>query len=497
MSDPASFVYLPEQVREMDRIAITDLGIPGYELMSRAGQVVFDLVCQRYGTAGRWLVLCGAGNNAGDGYVIARLARAAGIAVVVAALSEPRRLRGDAARAWEAFCRDGGEVVQFSETMCTGVDVVIDAMLGTGLERAIEGAYLHAVERVNAAPVAVVAVDMPTGLCARSGQVLGAAIEADITVTFIGRKLGLYVGVGPDYAGDIVFSDLGVPVAQVSHVLPAARLVATADLARCLPRRARSAHKGHFGHVLVVGSNEGMGGAGRLAGEAALRSGAGLVTVATRPANVAAIVAGRPELMCRGVNNSDELGALLERATVVAVGPGLGQDAWAHAMWNRASGSARPLVVDADALNLLAEAPRVQSSWVLTPHPGEAARLLGSSVDAIQADRLAAVSALWEQYGGVVVLKGRCTVVGCRGELPYLVDAGNPGMASAGMGDVLTGIVAGLVAQSRARDLLLTTACAAFVHARAADEVARTGGERGLIAGDLLVRLRPWLNPRR
>lgn len=495
MSEPSSFVYLPERVREIDRIAITELGIPGYELMSRAGQVVFDLVRQHYGTAGRWLVICGAGNNAGDGYVIARLARTAGIAVTVAALSEPQRLRGDAARAWEDFRRAGGEVVQFSEATCNGMDVVIDAMLGTGLERAIEGAYLHAVETINAAPVAVVAVDMPTGLCARTGQVLGAAIEADTTVTFIGRKLGLYLGVGSEFAGDIVFSDLGVPLDRVSHVPPAARLVDASDLSRCLPRRARTAHKGHFGHVLVVGGNEGMGGAARLAAEAALRSGAGLVTVATRPANVAAIIAGRPELMCRGVNTGGELDALLDRATVVAIGPGLGRDAWAREIWTSASQTSSPLVVDADALNLLAESPRGHDFWVLTPHPGEAARLLGSSVAVIQADRFGAAAALWERYGGVVLLKGRCTVVGCRGELPYLVDAGNPGMASGGMGDVLTGIVAGLVAQGGSRDRLLTAACAAFIHARAADEAVRPGGERGLIASDLLGCLRPWLNP--
>jgi NAD(P)H-hydrate epimerase len=497
MTRLSSLVYQPEQVRELDRIAIEEIGIPGYELMSRAGHVVFDLARARFPGARRWLVACGAGNNAGDGYVVARLAADAGLDVTVAALSDPHRLRGDAGRAWQEFQRGGGEVVQFNEALCEASDLVIDAILGTGIGRPLEGAYLHAVESVNASAIPVIAVDIPTGLCGVSGQALGAAMRATVTATFIGRKQGLYLGAGPEYAGEIEFADLGVPLGRVTHVPPRLRLFDSGDHARMLPRRARAAHKGSFGHVLVIGGNEGMGGAVRLAGEAALRAGAGLVSVATRPGNVTAVTGGRPELMCRGCNGAAELGELVARATVIAIGPGLGQDAWARDLLARVLAVEQPLVVDADALNLLAGQPCRRGLWVLTPHPGEAARLLGRSVPEIQADRLGAVAALCDRFGGVALLKGRCTLVGQSGELPYVIDAGNPGMASAGMGDVLTGLVAGILAQRRPAEALQAAACAAYVHASAGDDAARAGGERGLMAGDLLAQLRPWLNPSR
>lgn len=494
MSLPASFLYTPAAVREMDRIAIEDIGIPDFELMGRAGRLVWDTARRLYPDARRWLLLCGAGNNGGDGYVVATLARAAGLAVTVAAFSDPQRLRGAAARAWERYRGAGGDVVQFQDALLAGTDLVIDAMFGTGLARDLDGACLRAVEAVNAAGLPVVAVDLPSGLDGASGRVLGAAMQAAVTVTFIGRKQGLYLGAGPDHAGNIVFGDLGVPPDRVAQVAPGLCLFDRRDLARLLPRRARSAHKGNFGHVLVVGGNHGMAGAVRLAGEAALRAGAGLVSVATRPENVAPVIAGRPELMCRGVQGPADLEDLLGRATVIAVGPGLGQDAWARNLLAALFDQPQPLVVDADALNLLAGQPRRRENWVLTPHPGEAARLLGTSTTQVHSDRLRALADIGQRHGGVVVLKGRGTLIGRAGDLPYLIDAGNPGMASAGMGDVLTGLIAGIVAQQRPGQLLDAAACAAFVHASAADDAARTG-ERGLVAGDLFAFLRTWLNP--
>jgi NAD(P)H-hydrate epimerase len=496
MMDSGRLVFDPEQVREIDRIAIEELGIPGYELMCRAGRAVCDLGQRRFPQAAPWLVLCGAGNNAGDGYVVARLARAAGIEVAVAALSDPLLLQGDAARAWREFSAAGGQTVPFSEALVARAGLVIDAMLGTGLDRELGGVYREAAEVLCAMSRPVIAVDIPTGLCARTGAILGAAVVADVTVTFIGRKLGLYVGVGPEHAGAIEFDDLGVPVAGLARVQPVARLLDDRDCARCLPRRARQAHKGHFGHVLVVGGNHGMGGAVRLAGEAALRAGAGLVTVATRPGNVASVVCARPELMCRGVEQPADLDDLLARATVVAVGPGLGQDAWGRALFARLRGVHQPLVADADALNLLAEQPMYRDDWVLTPHPGEASRLLGCPVTQVQAARLDSARQLSGRYGGVAVLKGCCTLIARDGDVPLLIDAGNPGMATGGMGDVLTGLIAGLIAQQRGADLLLASACGALIHGRAGDAAARAG-ERGVLAGDLLGQLRPWLNPSR
>jgi NAD(P)H-hydrate epimerase len=243
--------------------------------------------------------------------------------------------------------------------------------------------------------------------------------------------------------------------------------------------------------VLVVGGGPGMPGAARLAGEAALRSGAGLVTVAVHPDNTG-LVAARPELMCVAARSAGDLGPALERATVVAVGPGLGQGVWARDLFDAVLASGRPLIVDADALNLLAAAPRACDHWVLTPHPGEAARLLESKTADVQSDRLRAAHELQKEFGGTAVLKGAGSIVQSAGAVPYLCDRGNPGMAAGGMGDVLTGVIAGIAAQCG--DLALAARAGVFVHAQAGDLAARAG-ERGLLASDVLRQLRSCVNP--
>ncbi len=500
-------VWTPEAVRVLDRTASAAFGIPGYELMTRAGAAVCAAASLRWPTARRWLVLCGGGNNGGDGYVIARLARQAGHEVRVCAFTETERLSGDAATAWRDFVAEGAAVQRFEPQSLADADLVVDAMLGTGLCRPVSGEMRAAIDALNAARLPVVAVDIPSGLDATSGFPLGAAVHADLTVTFVGRKLGLYVGDGPAHTGSIEFADLGIPPAVVESAGLAgqARLCVfpRAELARLLPPRSATAHKGDFGHVLVVGGNHGMSGAIRLAGEAALRTGAGLVTVATRPAHAVLLSLVRPELMCHGIAAPEDLGPLLARATVVVVGPGLGQDEWARGLLAAVCAAPRPLVVDADALNLLAGTPRRRPDWVLTPHPGEAGRLLGSSASVVQRDRLGALAALEARYGGTIVLKGNGTLVAGAGQCPWLITSGNPGMATAGMGDVLSGVIAGLLAQfpsqaqvGRGAGLRVAdvVAAAAFVHSAAGDSAARVG-QRGMVASDLLGELRPWLNP--
>jgi NAD(P)H-hydrate epimerase len=248
-----------------------------------------------------------------------------------------------------------------------------------------------------------------------------------------------------------------------------------------------------FGHVLVIGGEEGMGGAARMAAEAALRVGAGLVSVATRPIHVPAVLAARPELMCLGVDEAGQLSPLLGRASVIALGPGLGHTDWSRAVYAAASASGLPMIVDADGLNLLAESPDVRPDRVITPHPGEAGRLLGRPTAGVQSDRPAAARELQARYGGVAVLKGAGSIVaGGSGPL-WVCDRGNPGMATGGMGDVLTGAIAGLAAQ--VGDLSLAARLGVLAHALAADDAAAAGGERGLVAGDVLERLRPWVNP--
>ena len=493
MGTPPRELWTAAQVRELDRRAIEDHGIAGRELMERAGAAALDALLRRWPASRAITVVCGAGNNGGDGYVVGRLARRAGLGVRVLAVVEPERLRGDAAQACADFRRDGGDIVRWDGAGDPGGDgPIVDALLGTGLDRELTGVFRAAVESINATSRPVLALDLPSGLHADTGRVMGAAIRAGLTVCFIGLKLGLFTARGPAFAGQVVFAGLGAPAALDKGLEPLARRIETASLRDWLPRRPRDAHKGRFGHVLVIGGDSGMGGAARLAAEAALRVGAGLVSVATRPEHVSAVIAARPELMCRGVAGPDALDDLLARATVIAAGPGLGRSPWGRGLLDAALESGLPCVLDADALNQLSEAPRRSDRWVLTPHPGEAGRLLGSDAAAVEADRPAAARALRARYGGIAVLKGAGTLVCGAGDALWLCDRGNPGMASGGMGDVLTGIIAGLAAQLG--DLERAACAGVLVHGLAADDAAARG-ERGLVAGDLLEALRPWVNP--
>lgn len=488
---PPAFVYGAREVRAIDRCAIERCGVAGYDLMQRAGAACVAELRRRWPDARRVVVLCGTGNNGGDGYVIARLAREAGIEVAAAALVDPAGLAGDAAHAAGDYVKAGGTLVAFYPGLAAVADVIVDALLGTGLARDVDGPFKACIETVNAAGKPVLSVDVPSGLDADTGMVHGLAVRANVTVTFVGRKAGLYLAQGPGLTGELVFDDLAVPAQCSVEVAPVASLLDATLVTRALPRRSRLAHKGDHGRVLVVGGGPGTPGAVRMAAEAALRAGAGLVTVATRSENVTAIVGARPELMVHGVDNEGEARALIAAADVVAVGPGLGQTPWARGLLEAVLASGKPVVADADALNLLAQAPWRSPQWVLTPHPGEAARLLGGTVAAVQADRLGAARALAERFGGVVVLKGAGTVVLRHGGQPWLCDRGNAGMATAGMGDVLTGVIAGLAAQCR--DLELAAAAGVFAHASAGD-MAAGRGQVGMLATDLFEPLRACLN---
>jgi NAD(P)H-hydrate epimerase len=490
MQAQSGAVYTAEQVRALDRRAIDGLGIPGYELMTRAGHATLNALTALWPAARSVTVLCGPGNNGGDGYVVARLARAKSLRTRVVALAGPATLGGDARRAYDDFAASGGHCESWSAAVLDA-DVIVDALFGTGLTRSIAGEAAAMIDAVNASGRPVVAVDIPSGLHADTGAVLGTATRAQLTVTFIGRKTGFYLGEGLERTGRLVLDELEVPRAAFDGVEPVARLIGEATVAQALPRRPRVSHKGSNGHVLVVGGGPGMPGAARLAGEAALRAGAGLVTLAVHPEN-SGVVAARPELMYVATRSAADLVGALERASVVAVGPGLGQGAWARDLLDAVLASGRPLVVDADALNLLAAAPRACDHWVLTPHPGEAARLLEATTSQVQADRLRAARELQREYGGTVVLKGAGSLVQSPGEVPYVCDRGNPGMAAGGMGDVLTGIVAGIAAQCG--DLALAARAGVFVHAQAGDLASRAG-ERGLLASDLLRQLRSCVNP--
>lgn len=485
-------LYTAAQVRALDLRAIEQFGLPGYELMTRAGHATLNALRRRWPDARSVVVCCGPGNNGGDGYVVARIARAQGLRVHAIALVDPSRLQGDARRACDEFVASGGDCEAWQPRLLAQGDVIVDALFGTGLARDVSGTAAECIAAINAAGRPVVAVDIPSGLQSDTGHVLGAAVRADLTVSFIGRKVGCHLAAGPDYTGDIIFDDLGVPLATYDDEVPVLRLLDAAVVNAALPKRARTSHKGRHGHVLVIGGAEGMGGAVRLAGEAALRTGAGLVTVAAHPHSLAALNA-RPELMSVAIGSATDLEHALERATVVALGPGLGQSPWSMEVFRVALAAAKPMVVDADALNLLAAEPQRRDDWVLTPHPGEAARLLVSTSTGIQDDRRAAAAELQSRCGGTVVLKGAGSIVQCVDGGGWLCDRGNPGMAAAGMGDVLTGVIAGIAAQCG--DLALAARAGVWVHATAGDRAAASAGERGLLASDVIDQLRAGVNP--
>jgi len=485
-------LYTAAQVRELDRLAIEEHGIPGLTLMERAGLACFYELQQRWPEANRITVLCGLGNNAGDGYVLARLAHEHNLKVSVVQVGDKNKLKGDAKTAFSAMTKSGQTVAAFHNDV-PEADVYVDALFGTGLDREVAGDWRSVIERVNAKPQPRLSIDIPSGLNADTGQVMGAAIQADVCVTFIGRKRGLTTGQAADHCGTVIFNDLQVPVEIYNEITSESRWMDWDQFRINVSPRQRTAHKGHFGHVLVIGGDHGYSGAVRMAAEAAARTGAGLVSVATRKDHANQINIGRPELMCHAVESAADLIPLLAKATVIAIGPGLGESEWSLTMMAKILESQRPMVMDADGLNLLARDPVHNDNRIITPHPGEAARLLDSTSAEIQSDRFAASSALQKRYGGVVVLKGSGTIVTDPDQKHSVCVEGNPGMASGGMGDVLTGIIAGLLAQGY--DQVMASQMGVCLHARAADNAAFVPGERGLLASDLFAHIRRELNP--
>ncbi len=484
-------LYSAQQTRTLDALAI-ESGIPGIELMESAGAAAFKLLKRGWPNAQKIAVVCGGGNNGGDGFVVARLAQQAGGSVTLFLLQNPEQLKGEAAEAFERLKQTSVTQVYGLPEGLGGFDVVVDALLGSGLAAAVRGEAVEAIERINQAARPVLSLDLPSGLNADSGQVMGCGVKATTTISFIGLKRGLLTGVGPGYSGDLHFSDLALPKALFSQLNGTVERVDYAALKQLIQPRPAYAHKGMCGHLLLVGGDQGMSGAIRLAGEAALRSGSGLVSIATRKAHAPLITAQRPELMSHGVEDEAALLPLFARAGVIACGPGLGMGRWGERMLAQVLAQPQPLVLDADALNLLAKSPSRRDNWLLTPHPAEAARLLAISTAEVNADRFAAVTALQQRYGGYVLLKGAGTLM-CdpSGEIKLCSD-GNPGMASGGMGDVLSGLLAALIAQGMT--LVQALPLGVAIHAAAGDGAAGQA-PRGLLASDLLPHLRRLVNP--
>ncbi len=495
-----------EEMRAIDRAAIERFHVPGAELMERAGAALARALHAWLGAGGRVLVLCGGGNNGGDGYVAARRLHAEGVPVKVAALAPLDRLAGDARGARLAAQREGVDIEdepELSRLSAGPGDVVVDALFGTGLGRAPEGRYAHAIERIaalRAGGARVVAVDVPSGLSADSGRPLGPCVKADATVTFAFQKRGLILHPGPSFAGSVALLDIGIPAEAAASVAVRCELV-TDDSARALvPARSPEAHKGDAGRLLVVAGAPGKCGAAHLAITGALRGGAGLVTLAARPEVLAAALVGRPEAMSVALPGGGPLGPADVGALVAAsqgmdalvIGPGLHRGPGTGAALRELLARAGiPAVIDADGLNALAEMPGgvggLPVPVVLTPHPGEMARLTGRKIAEIQEDRIGMAAAFARAWGSVVVLKGARTVVASPDAPPAVITTGNPGLATGGTGDVLAGLTGALLASHLTP--FAAARVAAHAHGAAGDLAELRWGERGLLASDLAAEL--------
>lgn len=480
-------LHSADQVRDLDARLIA-AGTPGFELMQRAAHAAWRALRRRWPEAGCLSVLAGRGNNAGDGYLVAALAQRAGWRVKILAVGAADALAGDAALARDEAIAAGIAIQPWSE--CAALEgVVVDALLGTGLSGAVREPYAQVIRLLNASGLPVLAIDIPSGLCADTGRVLGVAVRADLTMTFIGLKLGLFTADAPNQVGELMFDDLQADPVLVAATPRVAERMAVGSLQRLAPR-LHTAHKGMFGHLLVVGGDRGLGGASLLSAESALRGGAGLVSLATRPEHVPASLARLPEVMCAGVSSANQLLGLAEKADVLVVGPGLGQAAWGCSLLSAVAGLAVPQVWDADALNLLAsEQVRLPAGCVITPHPGEAARLLAIPTAEVQADRPRAALGLARKFNAVVLLKGAGSLVAAADGRLALCDRGHPVMAGAGLGDVLAGLIGALMAQGM--DGFAATSLAVWLHAGAGESLARQG--RGLAASDLIPTIRQLL----
>ncbi|QTS83941.1 NAD(P)H-hydrate dehydratase [Coxiella endosymbiont of Amblyomma nuttalli] len=482
-------LYQNRQICALERLAIK-AGIDDHELMLRAGRAAFDVLIAHWPEVKAITVCCGNGNNGGDGFVIAQLAHEYGLKVTVYLVGESAQLCGAAAKAAKS-CQI--PIQSFSGTFHFEGDLIVDALLGSGLSGNVRTPYAEIIETINKAPQPKLAVDVPSGINVDTGEVQGCAVKADVTVTFIGFKRGLYTNRAPAYCGKLLLNNLNFSNSFFSQVRPRTHLLEWRHLHSLLPKRERDSHKGTYGHALIVGGDYGMGGAVRMAAEAAARVGAGLVTVATRPEHVPIVSGSRPELMCHQVAEAKDLEPLINRAIVVVVGPGLGRSDWAKSLLNKVLETKLPKVLDADSLVLLSEHPLQRDDWILTPHPGEASRLLEVTCQDVQRDRFRAIAALQKKYRGIVVLKGAGTLIKGDSETIHVCPVGNPGMASGGMGDILSGVIGGLLAQRLT--LLKATELGVFLHSLAADYAAKEGGERGLLASDLLPHLRLLVNP--
>lgn len=508
-----------ETMREIDRAAMDEYGVNGLQLMENAGRGVADavkreLAARAAGGERRVVIATGKGNNGGDGYVAARHLKNSGCGVTVFSLAPVEDLKGDAALNARAWLRMGGEVgnilsegdVEGCASSFRHACVIVDAMFGIGLASPVKGAGAKVIELINGLDKKVVAIDVPSGIDAATGAVLGCAVRAGVTATMALPKIGLYTYPGREYAGRVEIVDIGLPAQLLTDGRIRWNLLTREDVRGLLRPRARDTHKSACGHLLVVAGSPGKTGAAYMTAMGAMRTGAGLATIALPRGLNAAMEAKTIEVMTEPLPETAD-GALDEasfeaiqriaKGKTVAVGPGLGNTEGVYRLMERmAKEMEEPLVIDADGLNAFVGRLELlrgsKSPRVLTPHPGEAARLLGARPSEIQGDRIGAARALAAMSGAVVALKGASTVIADPEGDIYINPTGNPGLSTAGTGDVLAGMIGGLMAQGRPP---VEAACVAtYAHGLAADKIKEGRGEAGMMATDLLPVIPEVLN---
>ena len=485
-------IYLTAQIRLIEKAAIEDN--PRLQLMERAGETAADIARSLLGeNATNVLVLAGPGNNGGDAYVVARLLKRWFYHVDVVALTKPKRDDSEAAAAF-AMWRDAGGEINIAVPREVRYDLVIDGLFGIGLTREIGGAYRELIEQVIGLRAPVLALDIPSGLDSDTGMVRGIALPAQETVTFIALKPGLLTRDGPDYCGNVRIANLGVSAEE--HVGADGRLLRDETIRQLLSPRKKNSHKGQFGNVAIIGGAEGMVGAALLAGRAALNLGAGRVFVGLVAKDAPSVDPLQPELMLREAEDILSLAGI----SALIVGPGLGKSIAAKRLLARAIETDWPLLIDADGLTWIAAEPDLQLALhnreaitLITPHPAEAARLLGTLTGNVQNDRLAAARELVNQLNSHVVLKGVGSICIARHGKWHINTSGNPGLASAGMGDALIGIIAALMAQGLAAEHAMLYGT--YLHGAAADRCVVDGvGPIGLTASEVIRAARQAIN---
>ncbi|MEM9100856.1 MAG: NAD(P)H-hydrate dehydratase [Pseudomonadota bacterium] len=491
-------LYSSLQVRQLEREYAANTSTSTYALMEKAGQSLWQHVQQQYPKASNIVVCCGRGNNAGDGFVLARLAANAKLSVQVIIINKNFEYTGDAQRAYTSIIDLITTEPERKTYAINNADVIVDALLGTGFRSPLEPEFIELIHQINTAKAPTIAVDLPSGLNADSGAVNEVAVKAHTTVTFIGIKPGLVTAKGLDYCGVLRLETLEV---DTVHTIPFAHWLSYDDYKNRLKKRELDSNKGDYGHLLAIGGDQGMSGAIKLASLAALRTGPGWLSMLTHPAHSSFLAFDQPEIMVKAfdeqIHDSAQnlLASLLKKSTSILLGPGLGQNDWSRKIFKQTITSNKRMVLDADALNLLAQNPVKKNCWILTPHPGEAASLLGCSTREIQNQRFEAAQEIARRYGGIVVLKGAGSIVFSKKDQnprKLVCRGGNPGMATGGMGDLLAGIIAGLL--TTGYELLTAAELGVLLHARAGDMSAEKEGTIGMLASDLIPFIRVLMN---